>query len=213
LPLTSSAKIKKIGQMPQDVNVTVNVPRSFFVSLFKRGKPVETPDPDDATLQPIIDVHLTEIKKQIEPLIKTEIGPGTVTAHMILDVGALLAMSDSTGGSGGMMNFVNGQWFQPAMLAALGLFAMGMMFHMVRKATRLTPIPTAEELAGVPTPIQADEELLGEVMEHETAMAGVELDEDEVQVRKVSQQIEELIQSYPQEAGMLLKRWVRAEEM
>ena len=50
-------------------------------------------------------------------------------------------------------------------------------------------------------------------MEHETAMAGVELDEDEVQVRKVSQQIEELIQSYPQEAGMLLKRWVRAEEM
>ncbi len=212
LPLTSSAKIKKIGQMPQDVNVTVNVPRSFFVSLFKSGKPPETPDPDDATLQPVVDAHLSEIRKQIEPLIKSEAGPGTVTAHMILDVGAMLAMTDGSGG-GGVVSFVSGQWFQPAMLAALALFAMGMMFHMVRKATRVTPIPTAEELAGVPPPIQAEENLLGEVMEHEAAMAGVELDEEEVQVRKVSQQIEDLVGRYPQEAATLFKRWVRAEDM
>lgn len=211
-PLTGHTTKKMIGQVPQDVNVTVNVPRSFFVSLFKRGKPADTAEPDDATLQPLVDAHLTDIKKQIEPLIKTEAGPGTVTAHMILDVGAMLAMTDGAGGGGGVMSFVSGQWFQPAMLATLALFAMGMMFHMVRKATKIAPIPTAEELAGVPPPINAEDDLLGEVMEHETAMAGVELGEEEVQVRKVSQQIEELVNQYPQEAATLFNRWVRAED-
>jgi flagellar M-ring protein FliF len=212
--LTSEARIKKTGQMAQDVNVTVNVPRSFFVSLFKRGKPADAAEPDDATLQPLVDAHLADIKKQIEPLIKTETGPGLVTAHMILDVGAILAMADggAAAAAGGVLSIVSAEWFQPAMLASLIAGSLGLMFFMVRKATRIAPIPSAAELAGVPPPITAEEDLLGEVTEHEPAMAGVELAEEEVQVRKVAQQIDELVSEYPTEAATLFKRWVRAEE-
>jgi len=213
--LTSEARIKKTGQMAQDVNVTVNVPRSFFVSLFKSSKPADTADPDDAALQPLVDAHLAAIKKQVEPLIKTEVGPGSVTTHMILDVGAILAMTDGSGGAvgaGGVMSVVSAEWFQPAMLGTLALFSLGLMFFMVRKATRIAPIPTAAELAGIPPQITPDDDLLGEVTEHEQAMAGVELAEEEVQVRKVAQQIDELVSEYPAEAATLFKRWVRAEE-
>jgi flagellar biosynthesis/type III secretory pathway M-ring protein FliF/YscJ len=210
LPLTSEIRSKKVGQMAQDVNVTVNVPRSFFVGLFKHGKPADTADPDDAALAPLVDSHLSEIKKQIEPLIKTELNPGTVTAHMILDVGAILAMADAAGGGagGGVVSIVSAEWFTPVLLAA---FSIGLMFFMVRKATRPVPLPTAQEIAGVPPQLEADEGLLGEVMEHEASMAGVELGEDEVQVRKVAQQIDELIAEYPAEAASLFKRWVRAD--
>jgi flagellar biosynthesis/type III secretory pathway M-ring protein FliF/YscJ len=211
LPLTSETNSKKVGQMAQDVNVTVIVPRSFFVSLFKRGKPADTPEPDDAALAPLVESHLAQIKKQVEPLIKTEMNPGTVSAHMILDVGALLAMADNAAGNaaGGVMSVVSADWFKPA---ALAFVAVGLMLFVVRKATKLTPLPTAEEIAGVPPQLAADEGLLGEVMEHEPAMAGVELGEEEVQVRKVAQQIDELVAEFPSEAANLFKRWVRAEE-
>ena len=38
----------------------------------------------------------------------------------------------------------------------LALVALGMMFMMVRKASRPQPLPTAEELVGIPPALQAD---------------------------------------------------------
>lgn len=213
LPLTERTKTRKVGQTPQEVNVTVNIPRNYFVSLFKHGK-ADAADPDDAALQPIVDAQLTQIKKQVEPLIKTEANAGTVITSMILDASTMLALAGSAGGGGGggITSLVSADWFQPAILTALAVVSIGIMMMMARKATKIAPLPSPEELAGVPPQINAEEELLGEVVESEPAMTGVELDEQEVQNRKVAQQINELITKFPGDAANLFRRWIRAEE-
>ncbi len=209
--LTERAVIRKAGQSPQEIHVTVNVPRSYFIALFKRGK-ADAADPDDAALQPVVDTQLAEIKKQVEPLIKSETA-GSVAAHMILDAGAMLAMGEMGVGGGGVATFVSSGWFKPAMLGGLALVSVGLMFHLVRKATRMPPLPSAEELAGLPPKLDVDSDLVGEVEAHDPAMAGLELSDGEVQNRKVTQQIDELVGKYPAEAAAMFKRWVRAEDV
>ncbi|MEX2213097.1 MAG: hypothetical protein WD768_03150 [Phycisphaeraceae bacterium] len=211
LPLTQRERIKKIGQTQQEVNVTVNVPRTYFVGLFNHGKPADAPEPDDASLQQLVDLHLAEIKKQVEPLIRSEVAPGSVTVHMIRDMSAVLAMQ-SGAANGAIGTFVSGPWMQPAVLGVLGLFSIGLVFHLMRKSSKVAAMPTAEELAGIPPRITTEELLIGEAGEHEQAMMGLELAEEEMHSRKVAQQIDELVSEHPQEAATLFKRWVRAEE-
>ena len=100
--------------------------------------------------------------------------------------------------------------FEPGLVEVI---SVGLMFHLVRKATRMPPLPTAEELAGIPPKLEVDSDLVGEVEEHDAAMAGLELSDGEVQNRKVTQQIDELVGKYPNEAAAMFKRWVRAEDM
>lgn len=213
LPLTERTRTRKIGQTPQEINVTVNVPRSYFVNLFKHGK-ADAQEPDDAALQPMVEAQLTQIRKQVEPLIKTEANAGTVITSMILDAGAMLAMAGGAGGGGGggITTLVSADWFQPAILTGLAAVCVGLMMMIARKATRITPMPSPEEMAGIPPQINAEEELLGEVVESDPAMAGVELDEQEVQNRKIAQQINDLVTKFPADAANLFRRWVKAEE-
>ena len=43
-------------------------------------------------------------------------------------------------------------------------------------------------------------------------MQGVELDESQIQSRKVAEQISEMIKNNPSEAGALLNKWVDPDE-
>lgn len=212
LPVSERVRAVKRGQTAEQVNVTVNVPRSYFVSLYQQANG-EDAMPTDADLAPMVQQQLDAIRQQVEPQVQNGEVQGMVTAHMILDASAMLAMTAAAGGEGGiggMVDSVGGP--QTLMIATLSLFSVGLMFYMVRKATKPSTMPTAEELAGVPPQLDGEEDLIGEVMEHEPSMPGMELDDEDVQSRKVAQQIGELIENYPYEAAALFKRWIRAEE-
>jgi flagellar M-ring protein FliF len=198
------------GHTVKQINVTVNVPRGYFLRLFKARNPQTETEPDDTQLQPIVDRQLADIRSQVEPLIAAD-DEGVVRVHMIPDDSVRLAVAGGTPASTvGVM--LQSDWAKPVGVGLLALLSLGLMLGMVRRATRPDTLPSVEELAGVPPSLPSGEELVGEADELETTMAGVELNEGELKSRKIAEQISELIRSNPPEAGSILGRWVRKDD-
>ena len=203
----------EVGLLPKQVNVNVGVPRSYFVNLFKVGKPADkATDPDEAALAPIIQAQLAQIEAQVQNLIAAD-GKGTVKAYVMnTDALAITTVSAPGAGGSGLLVALDSGWARPVGLAMLALVSLTLMFGMVRKATRQQPMPSVQELAGVPLALPTDDDLVGEADETDPSMAGVELDEDELRTRKIAQQIGEMVKTNPAEAASLVRRWVRTEE-
>lgn len=103
-------------------------------------------------------------------------------------------------------------WLKPLGLSLLAAGSVAMMLWMVRKSTQRPPMPSAEELAGVPPPLPIDDELVGEAEATDATMPGIELDEQEMQQRKMAEQIGEMIRANPAEAAGLFSKWVKVQE-
>ncbi len=210
-PLISQSEMTMAGHLPRQINVTVNVPRRYFVKLYKSRNPDAEGEPDDAALQPIVQEQLASIERQIQPVVALMDSPGVVQAYMVPDE-TVLAGAPLPAPSGGIVAVLDSQWAPTIGVAGIGLLALALMLYMVRKATQPESLPSIEELAGVPPSLPTDEDLVGEVEETEPSLAGVELDEGELQSRKIAEQISELIKSNPTEAGTILGRWVQTED-
>jgi flagellar M-ring protein FliF len=208
--LTQRSFIRRTGHMPRQVHVTVNVPRSYFVNVWRQANSAPDRDPDAAALGPVVDAQLAQVRAQVQPLIASE-DAGQVAVHMILDAAAL-AVAGVAAPGGAMQMFVGSSWARPVGLAALALASLAIMFGMVRKATRQPPMPSAEELAGVPPSLPVEDDLVGEAEATEATMDGVELDDDELKRRRIAEQISEMVRANPVEAATILGRWVNTEE-
>ena len=216
--LTRRTHTTETGHMTQQVNVTINVPRSYFVGVFKQGKAEDVEGPSDDALKAIAEEQLAQIQAQVEPLISVDRNSGTVLAHMIPDRDTLLALTGrggiagGAGGAGGpITTILESAWAKPVGLTGLALLSLTIMFGMVRKATQLPTMPSLEDMAGVPPELPGDDELAGEAVEAGQEMVGLELDEGELEMRKIADQIAEMIQANPYEAMTLLSRWVSPE--
>lgn len=217
-PILSQTKSVVAGQTKQ-INVTVNVPRGYFVSMFRQSNPAdpastEPPaEPDDAMLRAIVDQQLQQIQAQVKPLISTD-AEGVVSVHMIPDARALMAMMPATPkeASSGVQLVFESALTKPVGLGLLALASLALMFGMVRKATQQAALPSAQELAGVPPPLPLEDDLIGEADAQEPSMAGMELDEEDIRTRKVAEQIADMVKGNPTEAAALFNRWIRKEE-
>ena len=201
----------QIGQTVTQVSVTVNIPRMYFVGRIKMRGGAATDEPTEEDIQKEVLAELPRIEEQVSPLISAA-DQGIVKAHMIPDPEALLAFREAGKELTGFAAVMKQSWFQPAVLIGLALFAIMLMFGMVRKALRQPVLPSVEELAGVPPSLPTDDDLLGEVEEAETGMEGVEVNEGEIQVRKLAEQISEMVRANPVEAASLFNRWVKSED-
>jgi flagellar biosynthesis/type III secretory pathway M-ring protein FliF/YscJ len=83
---------------------------------------------------------------------------------------------------------------------------------MVRKAGRAPALPTAEELVGIPPALAPGSDLVGEADESDTAMSGIEVDDDELRTQKMLEQVSELVKSNPSSAATVFNRWMTPEE-
>lgn len=207
-----------VGGLAQRVSVTVNVPRGYFVQVYQRQNPQAKDEPDAAALQPVVDVQLAQIKAQVEPLVAAE-SAGMVAVHMIPDVvpwggvgGGGATGTAMAGGSSMGLPIMEAAWLKPLGLSLLAAGSVAMMLWMVRKSTQRPPMPSAEELAGVPPPLPIDDELVGEAEATDATMPGIELDEQEMQQRKMAEQIGEMIRANPAEAAGLFSKWVKVQE-
>lgn len=210
-PIARQENTRLVGQTTTQINATIAVPRSYFVSLYKQVHPDRTEDPDDEALQAIIPKQLGEIQLQVEHLLEAE-KQSVVRAHMYYDTAAATmatSMEPSSAVSGGALS---SRWIKPVGLGSLALLSLALMVGMAHKSTQQLPQPTAAELAGVPSTLPVDGELVGEAEESDLSMAGIELSEDEVRTRRIVTQIGEMVQSNPVESASLLRRWVNTEE-
>ena len=207
--LVKRAQKELVGQVVQSVNVSINVPRGFFVNIWKARNPDSEDAPSDADLQPIMAEQLARIEQQVEPLIRAE-RDSQLRVAMYPD--ETLTPMTAGGGLGGIERVIHSSWLKPAAVLLLGLVSLALMLGMVRKATTREELPSVEELAGLPPNLPSEEELVGEVNADESSIPGVEVDEDELASRRIADQISELIKANPEEAGALLGKWVRTDE-
>ncbi|MGB0768124.1 MAG: flagellar M-ring protein FliF C-terminal domain-containing protein, partial [Phycisphaeraceae bacterium] len=208
-PLASRQSNKSLaGNAIRKINVSVVVPRSYYVRIFQAQNPDSDP-PSDGDLQPIIDREQAKIESVVTPQIVSsddDMKPGDISVAMVYDQAYL--QPATAGVSGGLGAVVSSEMAHTGILAALALMSFGLMFYMVRRATRKEEMPSIEELAGVPPTLPTDDDLMGEVDEMDSSLAGVELDEDELRARQIADQISDLVRANPEEAGGLLTKWV-----
>jgi len=214
--LTRRTQTTESGHTTKRVSVTINVPRTYFIGVYKQGKPGDDQEPDDAAIKAIAQEQLAQIEAQVQPLIAVDQNNGVVRAHMIPDREKLLALTGMGGGAGmqqgGIAGLLESSWAKPLGLGLLGLVSLAIMFGMVRKATQQLELPDIDELAGVPPKLPGEEEVTGEAAEADETMFGMELTEEELEVRRMADQIAEMVKENPYEAANLLNRWVFTEE-
>lgn len=214
-PLTARSSTVFAPRRVRQINVSINVPRGFFVSLWRQGQAADAQPPDDTALATVRDAQLAQIVSQVEPLISAD-AEGVVRAHMIPDASVLgpvnAGVATPTGIAGIGALLATSPWTKPAVVGMLALVSIGLMLAMVRKATRPETLPSVQELAGVPPELPTDEDLVGEAGETNAALEGLELNDDELRVREIANQISEMVKGNPTEAGALIGRWVKKED-
>ena len=215
--LTRRTHTMEIGHSEQRINVTINVPRRYFVGVFKQGKPDEDAEeePDDGTLGPIITAQLSQIEQQVTPIVSTSQGDSVVRAHMIPDPDQLMVLAGLVPGAaegGAMSLLVDSPWVKPLGLGLLAMMSLGIMLGMARKASQHPELPSVEELAGVPQRLPGEDDLIREADETEAPMEGVELGEEDVHVHKLAEQINDMVKADPHDAGAMFGRWATQDE-
>ena len=217
--------------MPLKINATINIPRSYFAALWRAES---TPpaagaapaDPTDADLQAVMTREMTRIRADVQPQVDSSAGApegagsaGEVVVSMIPDLerlmGGGLESAVEAGGLGGVAALGSSPITGAVKTGALGLLAvvaMAMMLMMVRKATKSEPLPSAEELVGVPPALQRGNDVVGEADEADSALAGIELSDDHIKSRKLREQVDELVKSNPDDTALLLNRWIQSDD-
>jgi flagellar biosynthesis/type III secretory pathway M-ring protein FliF/YscJ len=116
------------------------------------------------------------------------------------------------GGGGGGLLSLGGGVLDKALLGALVVVALGMMFMLVRKSGKKPNMPTAEELVGLPPELEAPSDVIGDALEGDSPLSGIEVGEDEVQSQKMLEQVADLVKDSPETAAKLLNRWIQTTE-
>ncbi len=215
--------------MPTMVAVSVNVPRGYIAAMLKG--PDGKGNADDAAILKAFGLMQPEIKASILPHVRTmtqavngaaatpmdgQVVVSLIPVDTLMTVGGTGQQAGLLGGigsSGGvLMGMTLPQIIDKAVLALLGLGALGFMFVMVKKAGKKQDLPTAEELVGVPPALETNSDLIGEADESDTPMAGIELEEGEVRTAMLLEQVTAMVKSDPEATAKLLKRWVSIEE-
>lgn len=204
---------------PIVINATVGVPRSYVLELYRAEQGDPNADPDKATLDATAQAEMDKIRSLLRPLVDTtgleDTRPGVVEVAMIHDF-ALPVVNQAAGIGGPAAGTISGLIASDGLvknigLGALALLSLVMMFLMVRKANDRDPLPSAEELVGIPPALHAEEsDLIGEAMEAEQPLEAVELDEGTLRTQQLLNQINGLVQSEPRDAANILQRWMNA---
>lgn len=201
-----------IAGQPARISATVNVPRSYFVGLFMQGKEGDTPAPTDAVLQPFVDDYLARIRKQVETLVQARTA-GQVVVDVYPDaMGGLFGPIDQPVKAEGFGGMIASASYSQIATIGLGVLSVAFMVWMLRTASKRPPAPSLRELAGVPPQLPSEEELIGEAGEIESALPGMELDDETLRYRQLAEQVGQVIKSNPDDVATLINRWVRKRD-
>jgi hypothetical protein len=197
------------------------------------GSATPAQEPTPQQLEDEFARERTRIQTDIAPLVETSVAgesgaaaqpvPGVVTVSMIpvplnlAVVGSGGVMSAGLGGGGGggdgMVNALLGSGLiKNVMLGALAVVALGMMMLIVRKAAKPVVLPKPEEIVGLPPALQGTSDVVGEADETQTAMEGIELDDQELRNKKMLESVTEMVKKAPGDAAKLLNRWIVSSE-
>jgi flagellar M-ring protein FliF len=215
--------------MATRINATVNVPESYFIDRWRRaqGQPAddtgaEATLPTTQDLDPIVAAESERIRAAIVPLVDmtAEEGgaAGVVIVSMIPDLpaggigGAMSAgVGGFGGGGGGGGGILASGMVKNVALGGVALLAVFLMAMNLKKVGRAEAHPSAEELVGLPPALKDNVEMFGEADEAESNLTGIELSDDDLQMRKKHEQVSSLVSERPSDAAFILNKWISSE--
>jgi flagellar biosynthesis/type III secretory pathway M-ring protein FliF/YscJ len=213
------------------VAVSVNIPKGFVAELARRdGAPDAQPGEQEITNK-FADIR-RDVVESLAPHVRAMIAQANssltvedarrmiqeaISVSMIpVDVVMSGATPQQAGMMGGLASLTSdgtvGGMVETGMLVLLAAVSLGMMLMMVKRAGRRDNMPSAEELVGLPPSLETDSDVVGEADEGETAMAGIEVNEDQAQAQKMLQQLGDMVSQKPDLAAKLVNRWINVEE-
>ncbi len=141
--LTSTAQIEMAGHQVEQINVTINVPRTYFVNIFKAINPDTEDAPSDEALGPIQAGQLAAIEEQVAPLIEAKV-PGDHQGQHGLRHGLPPARRGRRGGGGGgvLGTVTNSNMVATVSAGGLAIISLALALLMVKR--RHPPRRTAE---------------------------------------------------------------------
>lgn len=226
-PGTENTREVEARGKPLSVFVTIGVPREYVEGIVRRTRAADAADaaPNEQEVQAAFDAERQRLEQDIANLVRTD-AQGEEDAAAVAQQSVRVSMipvsisdlsTDGGGGVsgaslvGGVSSLAQGGLVKTVVLGVLAAASLLMMVMMVRKAGRAETMPTAEELVGIPPALEGDVELLGEADEADQAMAGLELDENELNMRTMVKEINEMVTEQPTNAATLLGRWIGSE--
>ncbi|MFN0131492.1 MAG: hypothetical protein ACKVW3_03010 [Phycisphaerales bacterium] len=230
---TRNEQIDDPGGRIKSLAATVNIPRSFITGLIERERAAaadpkakdKPPAPTDGEIRQRFDAERTSIEAQLKPHFKVETPQGPVQGEVVVSMMSsdIPGLMRSGSGGGGVSGFggsgmgsilaLNGSGLvDKVLLAGLAVVALMMMLLLARRASRRVELPSAEELIGAPPALETGSEVVGEADDAETAMAGIEVRDEDLRATKLREQVGSFIRSNPDLSGKLLNRWVSVEE-
>jgi flagellar biosynthesis/type III secretory pathway M-ring protein FliF/YscJ len=218
--------------MATSLSISVQVPRGYIEALLPvpEGATEDTPAVyDDAAVDAKFETERERIARLIEPHLPTTVADGggrvaagsVVVSMMPIDLVALAGStqaatlglssmgSTATGGGGALGGIMANGMIEKGLLLVLAVGAFGMMFFMVKGATKRVALPSVEELVGIPPALDNQSDVVGEADESETPMDGIEVDDSHVANSKMLEQVGDLVGTEPDLAARLLNRWIQ----
>ncbi len=215
---------------PTKINAVVNIPRGYFTEIWRKKQtppasdaaaaPAAPAEPADDALAEIVKTETDRIKREVLLQIDTSAGAetraGEVEVSMIpmsiappggdgaAEASSVLGMSVGPLAMEGMVKTVG--------LGALAVASLGFIVLTALKSAKRERLPTAQELVGLPPALDSNTDLVGEAAEADAALAGVELDDDEMRRRKMQEQVSDFVKEKPQEAASLVSKWITGTE-
>jgi flagellar biosynthesis/type III secretory pathway M-ring protein FliF/YscJ len=183
---------------------SVRIPRSYFIQSYKNDN--DGKDPDDPTvLQTYITNECETIKKEVEGCAAFPTEDALFVGVYSDQVQPQLPLGQQTSGSqiSGTLTR-NSKEIGVGALAVISLF---MILTMVKKSTPV-PVVVAPPPESPTTPLNGNETVVGSASEKNAALDGMELDEETVKAEQTLEQVQQMVQSNPDAAASLVKRWL-----
>jgi flagellar M-ring protein FliF len=224
---------------PLKINVAVSVPKDYVTQvLAAKTRPAAAGGgnapaaPSDADVEAAWAAERPKLEAMLKPLIETEVGQaggaaagsaaaGNLVVSLIPVDMMLPAGGNSSGNTAGIGSFLGGggsaggllgnSLVKQIALGGLAAMSIGLMLLMVKRAGKAQALPTAEELVGIPPALEPGSDLVGEADETDTAMSGIEVDDEELRVSKMLEQVTDLVKTNPSTAATVFNRWMSPE--
>jgi len=207
IPKSRTSTINNGGESTP-TGVSVLFPRSRFVQEYKQIKSSEK-EPDNVALQAFIDEQL-RLKRAI---VKGCVGTLSDESVTVADYADSLPVTGSAPlAAATPMSLMLSDHAKEIALGALALVSLFLVSNMVKKGSA-TPAPAlAMATAGIAprqtSPLPGREEAVGEAVEGDPLMEGMELDEESAKAQQMINQVSALVEENPDAAANLVKRWM-----
>ncbi len=190
------------------IRATVNIPYSYFVNIYKQqtGK---SENPKEADLVPMIATQMKSIQKKVLPIINAT-DPASVEVSHYYDQ-ATSEQNVALASSGGVSMPQMSQYLKPAGLGLLAFCSLVMVLMMLKKASNNVGISNLERALSTQEPVTAldtESTPIGEAGGSEGVLEGIEVDEDTLRTRKMSEQVSSMVKEDPAAAAALVKQWI-----